>query len=266
MRNLPRCADVTRQYSSKFSGVLLVDGKYVKVKGYERKIPVLYGIDYMTHDIPTFILSRAENYQTCHSFFSSLRLLNYPLQAVVCDDNVNIYEACWHVYPKAVVQLCQNHYKQNIRLELGISINPSHRSFMKEIEDLFSRKRSRDEFRTIASRIYRNHLHDPVRVYVMADIQRRISFLTAYTHNSLVPRTNNLIESYNSHFEGRLKTMKGFKSFSHANDWLNAYFIYRRIKPFTDCEGKFKKLNGHSSLEQTMKDPSKISEVLKLFR
>lgn len=266
MKSLPHCADITRIYSTKWSGVLLVDGKYVKVKGYDRKIPVLYGIDYLTHDIPTYILSRAENYPTCESFFSTLRLLNYPLQAVVCDDNVNIYEACWYIYPKAVVQLCQNHYKQNIRLQLAVSTDPAHRAFMQEIEHLFERKRSKEEFRILASRIYQKNLHDPARVYVMADIQRRISFLTAYTGNPLIPRTNNLIESYNSHFERRLKTIKGFKSFAHANLWLNAYFLYRRMKPFTDCEGKFRRLNGYCSLEKTMKDPSKISKVLRLFR
>lgn len=67
---LPHCADVTRKYCTRFSGILLVDGKYVKVKGYERKIPVLYGIDYLTHDIPTYIFSVAENYQTCLTFFN----------------------------------------------------------------------------------------------------------------------------------------------------------------------------------------------------
>ena len=65
------------------------------------------------------------------------------------------------------------------------------------------------------------------------------------------PRTNNLIESFNSHLQGRLKTIKGFESFNHAELWLNAYFLRRRTKKFTDCEGKFKSLNGKSSIEIT---------------
>lgn len=73
-----------------------------------------------------------------------------------------------------------------------------------------------------------------------------------------VPRTNNLIESYNSHLESRLKTLKGFKSFIHADNWLNAYFIHRRSKTFTDCEGKFKRLNGFCSLQKTMENLSSI--------
>jgi len=71
LENLPHCADITRQYCSKYSGILLVDGKYISVKGYERKIPFIYGIDYLTHDIPTYIFSIAENFVTLKKFFAS---------------------------------------------------------------------------------------------------------------------------------------------------------------------------------------------------
>ena len=53
---LPHNADVSRHYSSKYCGILVVDGKFVAVRGFEKKIPVLYGIDYLTHDIPTYKL------------------------------------------------------------------------------------------------------------------------------------------------------------------------------------------------------------------
>jgi len=107
LKNLPHCADITRKYCSRFSGILLVDGKYIKIKVYDKKIPVVYGIDYLTHDIPTYILSVSENYQTMHKFFSSLRLLKYPLQSIISDDNQNIFNSCLSVYPKAITQLCQ---------------------------------------------------------------------------------------------------------------------------------------------------------------
>lgn len=264
--SLPHCADITRKYCSHFCGVLLVDGKYVKVKGYERKIPVFYGIDYLTHDIPTYIFSPAENYQTCLSFFSSLRLLKYPLQAIVCDDNINIQQACRQIYPNAVIQLCQNHYKQSIRVNLGIHTNTCHYPFMRSIEELFERKRSRGEFLHNAGNMFQKYGYVPEYKSILLDINRRMDVLCSYMNHPHVPRTNNLIESYNSHLESRLKTLKGFKSFSHADDWLNAYFIHRRSKTFTDCEGKFKRLNGFCSLQKTMKNPSKLSDILRLIR
>lgn len=244
----------------------MVDGKYIKVKGYERKIPVIYGIDYLTHDIPTYIFSRAENYQTCYSFFSSLRLLNYPLQAVVSDDNINIYQSCARVYPKAVSQLCQNHYKEHIRQTLSVRTDGTYKPFMHDVEYLFEKRRSREEFGHVASKIYHKYEGDDVCKSVLLDIQRRLDQLLAYTNIPQVPTTTNLIESFNSHLEGRLKTIKGFESFKHADTWLNAHFIRRRLKPFTDCSGKFRALNGTRSLEQTIKPNYNIDTVLKLIR
>ncbi len=266
LTTLPHCADISRKYCTKYCGILLVDGKYIKVKGYERKIPVLYGIDYLTHDIPTYIFSQAENYQTCHAFFTSLRLLKYPLQAVVSDDNLNIYLAASAVYPKALSQICTNHYKETIRANLGVRRDPTYLPFMQRIEELFSKRRSVQEFSHVAAKILYAHRNDSLCVSVMVDIQRRLPQLTAYMQQKRIPQTTNLIESYNSHLEGRLKTIKGFESFAHADSWINAYFLRRRLKPFTDCTKQFKWLNGSCSMKQTMKFPKKADDLSRLFR
>lgn len=266
IENNLQCIDITRNYCSKFCGILLVDGKFVSVKGYDRKIPVIYGIDYLTHDIPNYVLSVSENYQTLKKFFASLRLANYPLQAVISDDNPNIRESCLSIYPNAIFQLCQNHYKQNLRISLNLSNDPTYIPFMKNIETLFCRKTGAEEFKLRASRIYEAYKYDDLAKKVMLDIAKRSGELTAYTKIPNVPRTNNLIESFNSHLEGRLKTIKGFESFRSTDTWLNQYFIQRRLKPFTDCTKQFRNLNGKSSLEQTLKDSYKITDLLKLTR
>jgi transposase-like protein len=265
LKKLPHNADVSRDYCAKFCGILVVDGKYIRVKGYERKIPVLYGIDYLTHDIPTYILSQGENYQTCHTFFTSLRLLKYPLQAVVSDDNANIYQAAQSVYPKAVSQICHNHYKEGIRQNLGVRIDPTYVPFMRDIELLFAKRRSKEEFAHVAGKIFYHYKHDPRCVGVLVDIQKRLPQLTAYMYQPHIPRTTNLIESYNSHLEGRLKTIKGFESFTHADNWLNAYFLKRRLQKFTDCTKQFRSLNGTCSLEHTLRFPSTKAKFLKLL-
>jgi transposase-like protein len=263
---LPHCADITRYYCTRFCGILLVDGKYIRVKGYERKIPVLYGIDYLTHDIPTYIFSVAENYATCFSFFQSLKLFFYPLQAVVCDDNVNIYQAAQKVYPECTIQLCHNHYKETIRAALSVRTDPTYIPFMTEIEYLFEKRRSREEFQVLAGKLVHRYGSDIRCMSVLADIQRRLPLLTGYMQQKHIPRTTNLIESFNSHLEGRLKTIKGFESFKHADRWLNAYFLKRRLTPFLSCGKQFQRLNGKTSIGQTMEDPSRIDELLRLIR
>lgn len=226
----------------------MVDGKYVEVKGYERKIPVIYGIDYLTHDIPTYIFSRAENYESCKAFFTALRLLNYPLQGLVCDGNINIYQSCAYIYPKVVVQLCLTHYKHNLRKNLDVKNNEYYAQFMQDVTYLFSKKRSVHEFNVHALKIWNKYHHDERLKSVLMDIQRRLDVLCGHWKNAQMPQTTNLIESFNSHLQGRLETIKGFESFEHADRWLNGYFIRRRTKPFTDCTGKFKHLNHKPSI------------------
>lgn len=259
LEKLPHIADITRRYSTKFCGILVVDGKYIRVKGYERKIPVLYGIDYLTHDIPTYILSEAESYQTCHSFFTSLRLLKYPLQTIVSDDNANIYDAAESVYPKVLSQICHNHYKETIRQHLHVRTDPTYLPFMKDIEELFVKRRSESEFSTLARKLFVRYKHESLCLSVLLDIQKRLPQLTAYMKQQHIPRTTNLIEGYNSHLEGRLKTIKGFESFKHADMWLNGYFLKRRLQPFTDCTKQFKRLNGTCSFEHTVKHKSTLT-------
>jgi len=245
LQNLPHCADITRKYCSKYSGILLVDGKYIAVKGYERKIPFIYGIDYLTHDIPTYIFSIAENFMSLKKFFASLRLLNYPLEYLVSDDNTNILSSCLDVYPKVKFQLCTNHFKENIRKPLNVRTDPTYKPFMYKIEDLFSVKRSEDDFNRVAKNILNQYKYDNNIIPILLDIERRKYDLMGY---SRIPRTTNLIESFNSHFQAKFKSLKGFESFQHADLWINGYIIKRRTRVFTDCTGKFKHLNGRNSL------------------
>ncbi|MBN1162576.1 transposase, partial [Patescibacteria group bacterium] len=261
LEQLPHCADISRNYCSKYSQILLVDGKFLKVKGYAHKIPVIYGIDYLSHDIPTYKLAPSENYQVLLRFFQSLRLLNYPLQALVSDDNLNIPNACNLIYPKASWQLCLNHFKENIRISLQTRTDPTSQPFMYDLEYLFKTKRSEDDFNRIAHHIVSKYLHNDTYIAVLADIKRRKKNLMGYLNFKGTPRTNNLIESFNSHLNGRLKTIKGFESFKHADLWLNGYFIRRRLRVFTDCEGKFSSLNGECSLSFTLSNRDNLEKL-----
>ena len=264
--NLPHCADITRKYCTRYCGILVVDGKFISVKGYMKKIPFLYGIDYLTHDIPTYTMAVSESYRSWFRYFNSLRLLNYPLTAIVCDDNENIAKACLGVYPQAIIQLCQNHFKENIRRSLDLQNDEIHRQFMDEIEDLFRGKRSEDDFNRVGKRIYQKYADNQLFVAILLQINARKSVLLGYLKGHGIPCTTNLIESFNSHFEGRFKSVKEYQSFHHAQIWINAMIVRRRFKEFTDCEGKFRHLNGKKSFEKSRRpdvDLSTFSDILR---
>lgn len=153
LKELPLCIDVTRWYCEKFQGILLVDGKYVKVKKHDRKVPVTYGVDYKTHDIPHFRLTRTEDYLNCKRFFESIKLTSYPLQAIVCDDNKNIYNAAKYVFPKVVVQLCHVHFLRNMKTLLDLENNPYHQVFFPVLTKLLVEKRSKEDFEKKAANL-----------------------------------------------------------------------------------------------------------------
>lgn len=88
-----------------------------------------------------------------------------------------------------------------------------------------------------------------------------ISYLK-YPHLG-IPKTNNMIEGYNSQLELRLASIRGFETIENARNYLNAWTIKRRLTPFTDCRQEFRKLNGRSPLECSGVDSSTI-EKLKL--
>lgn len=253
LKELPTCIDVTRWYCQKFQGVLLVDGKYIAIKKRERKIPVIYGIDYQTHDIPHYRLSYAEDYLSCRKFFTSLKLTSYHLQAVVCDDNVNIYTAAKYAYPNVVVQLCHLHFLRNMRSLLDLELNATHRLFFQLLCRLMIAKRSKEDFEKKAALLMREFGGDQTCQGILIELARKQPLLLGYHNHKGTPTTTNLIESFNAHLQGRLETIKGFESFAHADLWLNGFFLRRRTRPFVDCQRRFRRLNGKTSLSQTKK-------------
>ena len=95
--------------------------------------------------------------------------------------------------------------------------------------------------------------NDPTVQNIILEIHARQDEFFAYHKVPNCPNNTNLIELFNSHLNGRLETIKGFSSFQSAALWLNAYILRRRTLKFTDCDKKFKHLNGKCSLEMTIK-------------
>jgi transposase-like protein len=233
-----------------FDGVLIVDGKYIHVKGHVRKIPLIWCLDYKSHDILIHQLAPSENYQTYLSFFRKIKRLNYPLHTIVCDENESIFLAAKYFYPRLKVQLCTNHVKEGIRRILRSRTTPKHEHFVKQIEYLFKQKNIK-EYSKYARKLVREHSGNIVYQKILSDLNAKHEYLIRYLIDRRVPSTTNLIELFNSHLEGRLKTIKGFESFLSAEIWLNAYVMNRRLSKFTDCSKKFKHLNGTCSLAHT---------------
>lgn len=264
LKLLPTSVDLTREYCQYSSGVLIIDGKYVKVLGYKQKIPWLYAIDYLTHDILFGILVPAEDEQSFLRFFQILESLKYPLKIVVADDRTALPLALKKVFPGIPNQLCHVHYLENIREALHIRTDPTHHHFFNSLkkhvfDEYENDKKLNDALYHVLTKRCENM---PERQAIVMEIDRRRKELFAYKQVPNCPNNTNLIELYNSHFNARFKSFKGFKTEEHANLILNGMIIRRRTKEFTDCCPKFKHLNGMTSLQMALKKQARWPEIL----
>ncbi len=273
MNSLSNNTWLTMSYCNRFSGVIVVDGKFIKVKGYHKKIPFIYGIDYLKHDLPVGILSPSENEEAFRRYFRLLKTCNYPLQVVICDDILPALKpGLLYYYPKAKIQLCHNHYLENIRQKTRIRTEEQHLLFFHKLNEYIFKskveeKKTKEELNKSLHNIFTKYARkNLLRQSVLIDIYKKEENLFTYQNIPHCPRDTNLIELFNSHLNARLTSIKGFKSFKNAERFLNAYLIRRRTKKYTDCSQKFKYLNGKYPLELTIKKQANMPEIISKYQ
>lgn len=83
---------------------------------------------------------------------------------------------------------------------------------------------------------------------VIAFLKRHRNRLMPHHRFQGLPRTTNLIENVNKQLERRFKTIEAFQHRHTAVAYTNLLIAYLRQKPYTDCRGDRRKLNGHSRL------------------
>ena len=253
LRKLPNNNQFTHRYCDRFSHIFVVDGKYFTVKGYKYGYCLLWGVDYLRHDIPVFILAPSENYQSWATYFSYFRILSHHPELLVCDDNVNIKMAARNAFPTVKVQTCFNHFKENIRRSLKVRSDLTYKPFMKRIESILKDKINDETFNKWMFALYRDYHTDPHCLSTLTYIEKYKKELLAYRNIKAAPITSNLMESFNSHLEARLFSLKYFNSIAHARLWINAYILKRRFTKFTSCSRKFAFLNGKTGVSLTQK-------------
>lgn len=253
LRGLPDNNKLTFTYCNRFSDIFVFDGKYFSLKGYDMGYVLLWGIDYLRHDIPIFTLAPSESYTAWATTFSYFRIINHYPRLVVCDDNANLKLAARNSFPSVRIQTCFNHFKEGIRRNLKVRSDETYKAFMRRIEDIFKEKMNDITMDKRLFALYRDYRHDPVCVQVLTNIERYRSELTGYRGMSDAPVTTNIIEGLNSHLEARLFSLRSFQSLTHAKLWFNGYVLKRRFTKFTDCKGKFRSFNGKRGVDMTKK-------------
>ena len=258
LRKLPNNNQFTFNYCNRFSKIFLFDGKYFPIASEEHDWVLLWGIDYLRHDIPVFIIAPSENYQSWGKFFSYFRILDCHPQLLVCDDNINLKMAARSRFPGCRIQTCYNHFKENMRRELHVRSEEGkqYKPFMTRMERILSSsdKISDETFNHWLFTLYRDYYQDPLCLSILTNIEKYKHELLAYRGTPQAPVTTNMIEGLNGHLEARLQALRSFQSIEYAHLWMNGYVLKRRLTKFTDCRGRFRYLKGKTGVMMTKKE------------
>ena len=183
---------------------------------------------------------------------------------MVADDRASLPLALKQVYPEVPLQLCQNHYLENIRQALHLRTDPTHSHFFNSLKKhVFDEYENDEQLNAALYHVLTERCENIVlRQMIVMEIDRRRKELFSYKNIPDCPNNTNLIELFNSHFNARFKAFKGFKNKEHAELILNGMIVRRRTKEFTDCSKKFKHLNGKCSLQMAFKKQAEWPEIL----
>jgi hypothetical protein len=272
---LPTSVDVQRHFLPRWSGILVMDGKVIRVYDklstklkrsslsedelrWMNKMRWLCGIDHGTGDLPHYALAASESRIDLVMYFQTLKQMNYPLKAVVCDGSPEIPHAARFVFgEQVVIQRCTRHFLEDLRKLLPTEEeDPRERERLirliariksiieaRAIEDMMERfdalKRDRSKYRSpIAKQMLKMFLgiKEPLCAHLL--------------HPELnLPHTSNDIENLFRQLNLRLKSLGRFSHRSSAHEYLNAWALLRRFTKFTDCRGGRRHRNGKSPLE-----------------
>jgi transposase-like protein len=110
--------------------------------------------------------------------------------------------------------------------------------------------RSQSQALDLLAGLRRHHSSEGARKWeAIAFLERHWVRLMRHHRVRGLPRTNNMAETFNRQVKRRIKTIESFQHREAAIAYTNLLVAYLRLKPYTDCRGQRKHLNGKSRLQ-----------------
>jgi len=280
---LPDSVKVALCLKPKWSGILVIDGKSIKAYDPSRAHMVkrlskrerkrlhrfiwIVGVDTSGGDIPNNSIADEETKIDIMMYFKDLKAMNYPLVAVVSDGVPWYGQAARKVFgDHIVIQRCTRHFLKRCRDEM--SKNESKKQELRTTMLIFIIKRiieagTLDEARQWLRRLKLNKralVRTKIQKWIVKRFKEEAVYLTAHLHypELNIPHTNNDAENMIGQAEKRLSTISRFNHWTNARDYLNAWTLWRRFTPYTDCRGERKHRNGKTPLQLSGVDTDEI--------
>ena len=239
-RNAKSPWEVALELKPKWSGLLGVDGKELKIKA--KPFTLLVAQDILTFDPVFFSLVEGENLEECRRFFLIIRdVLKYPIKGIVSDLGrgrvfISLIE---EIFPDIPHQACVVHFSRYVDMSLPKSKKTPYyqensllRDSIKNILFAQSFNDAEEIFQRLIS--MKSRFNAPYHKKVINSIRRHF-------HYPFLVRDNNITENLIKQLNRKLKQSEGFKSIENAYSFLKLWFIYYRFKPFTNSNEPYRR-------------------------
>lgn len=280
---------LSREYQPHWQGYLLVDDKFVPVRG--RMLMSLVAADLSGDGVHSEILDAPTQTEFTNFLRFIVERLEYPLLGVVSDYDIRIHGALealdlghiphqrclWHgleivkqlMDHQAVVRRYREVKARLERRTLEAEDRKPHwdrrplESLARELRLLEREYQRQDQFLEAVRKILyaedprwsREHFGGLSRSYrrvyprVVRWLDNHLDQMLVHQHHRRIPKTNNIAENLNKQLQRRFKTIEAFQSRETAWNYQNLIRNYLRFKPYTDCRGERRCYNGMSPLE-----------------
>lgn len=281
---LPDSMTVARTLKPRWSGILVFDGKYVRVYDRwsavmtpgarvppsaahpgegtgdtERPMPRhwaawICGIDHGTGDLPHYQIAEEETKIDLVLYFQRLREIGYPMKALVSDGNPDIVSAARKVCGDAFVhQRCTKHFIDGLMRLMRQEERPERCADTLKLIRLLQCIIRAPDLEAAGRRLaVLPHVppKTPVQRRIMEMFHEHKEALTAHLlfPELHIPSTSNEIENLFRQANLRLRSLGQFRHWKNAENYLKAWALWRRFTPFTDCRGARKGRNGQAPL------------------
>lgn len=257
--------DVATAFHPIWSGILAVDGKYVRTRILRSKrvdekkrtrsfMCWLSGIDIGTGDLPHYALADEETMIDLVLYFRRLKEIGYELQVLISDGNPDIARAARKIYGDGIiVQLCTRHFIEGLKrksLEAGLKDDTQTQNIIIAIQQIIEAD-TLEEAALRLDALKAKRIRHPLHRLLVNDFRAHAEELTTHLrHPELhIPHTTNDAESIFHQLGLRIDSLGQFAHWRHAESYLKAWSLWRRFTPFTDCRGSRKVRNKKAPLE-----------------
>ncbi|PCI25636.1 hypothetical protein COB57_00225 [Candidatus Peregrinibacteria bacterium] len=217
----------------KATGILMLDGTFVKVLGEDRCIHIAYDtgigvIDYWIDDTENktayyYLLQRIES--TGYNIKIGISDGNWSLESVFRERNIPHQLCIFHLIGTLRRLLTRrNSWDQSIPSEYKVMY--SRIKYILKSQDIYRMVKGIENIR-ILTPCWTQSKHKKVLKWFWKNIVRATIHLS---YEEKVPSTSNALENINGQIKARLKTFRGIKSENSLNKFLKILFYFRKYK------------------------------------